>query len=1106
MAAFPRLLSFFAVLALLAGMLFAQGTDRGTLIGTITDTSGAIVPAASVKIANLATGIEQSTLTDATGNYAVPNLLVGNYRISAEAHGFKTAVVQDVRIQVGATFRADITLEVGEVSNQVTVEAATPLLKTDSADVSHVVEQKRIVDLPLNGRDFQQLQLLTPGSVSTTNLQTSSGLGGGASAVSTTGTLNVSNGSRPGSQLYLLDGSYASNRQGRTIIVTPSVDEIEEFRVAGSNFSAEYGYGTNVINVSTKSGTNRLHGAAWEFLRNDSLAARSFFSPTVGVLRRNQFGGSMGGPVIKDRSFFFFTYEGQRQTTTSTLLATVPTEAMRGGNLSELPFPIFDPRSSRLNANGVVVRDPFSGNIIPAGRIDPVSTLFLQWVPLPNRPGVVANFINTPTLSNDYNHYSFRFDHKLTAKDSLMGRWTHRSNQYPLAISAYDKFSKDNYSPGTVFSDVYGTNFVFSWTHLFSPRTILEVRPSYGSPSFSYLSPNFGTDWTTKAGIQGFGHGVSDVFPTFPSLSYSGFSGLPNNDGFADRHHTRDIAGAVTLVRGVHLIKAGNSFASFQEGIYPYGQGEGSFSYTGAFTSNPAQAGASGSGLGDYLLGLPFSGGRYVPPGKYYMQLRNVWNYVQDDWKVNSRLTLNLGLRYELNFPTTEKYNQLATFIPSARGGKGAIVVPDAESVSQKNFALHSSLGLSLSTYQPLIVYAGDAGLPSRSMRFTDHKQFAPRFGMALRVKKDMTVRAGYGIYYNQLDGNRETEFLSPPFLIRESGVLNVIDQNGAPTRTTQTLFPNESKFSAQPVLLGHDPYVHGYGYTQQWNLTVQKLLPGSFSLEAAYVGAKGTHLQTSRNLNAPMPGQGPIQPRRPYPDFLGITWNEQSASSIYHAFQAKLERRFAKGFTLLSSFTWSKAIDNSSESAQGCVNPYNCRADRGLSSFDVPLSLVVSAVYEIPAFRNSSVRLLKHTLGGWELAAIATAQGGFPFSAGWSGDTANTGQSTRPNRICSGKLDHPTINQWFDTTCFVSPAQFTYGNSGRNILRGPNMRGADLGLYKNFIFAERHRIQFRAEFFNAFNHPIFGLPSTTVNVAGAGRILSASPGRIVQFGFKYAF
>ena len=1100
------LLAWVGLLAVFPQTVLGQGGGRGTVVGTVTDPSGAVVAGVNVAVTNLGTGIEQTFVTGATGVYSVPNLQVGNYRIVAEATGFKKAVVENIRLEVGATYRADIIMQLGEITAEVAVEAATPVLKTDSAEVSHVIEQRRIVDLPLNGRDYQQLQMLEPGSVNTFNFQTSAGLGGGASSITINNTMIASNGSRPGNQLFLIDGANASSQHGRATILAPSVDAIEEFRLAGSNFSAEYGYGTNVINVSTKSGSNAFHGGLWEFHRNDSLAARSFFAPKVEDLKRNQFGGGIGGPILKNRSFFYFNYEGQREIQGRTTLATVATAKMRAGDLSEFSSQIYDPLTSRKNANGVVVRDPFPGNIIPKDRIDPVSTLFLEWIPLPNTPGIAGNFSNQPKVDNNYNQWSGKIDHKLTENDSLMGRYSYQRASIPSGVGPYRGFSKDDYDPGTTPKTGNGTSAVLSWFHTFSPTTQLELRSSFGRTYSLIDNPNIqDIDWTAQAGIQGFGPGISDRAPSFPTFSYAGFTGLPGG-GFNLLYvaNNYDFIGNLSMVRGKHTIKTGYTHRFWQQIGASTGSPSGGFTYNGSWTGNPV-TGASGNGLADYILGLPFSGDRFVSGVRVYGRMPNSWSYVQDDWKVTPKLTVNLGLRYEVNFPTFEKRDQIVNWVPDARNGRGAIVMPTAESISQRFQDLQPMLRYGLEAYGHLLIFANEAGLPVRSLRFTNYQQFAPRIGVAWRPREDLVIRTGYGIYYVQLDGNRQSETVTAPLIVRESGHFNNADDNGRPTATTQTVVGGV-RLGPIPEITARSPWDNSFGYSQQWNLTVQKLLPGNFSAEVAYLGTKGTNLEIGRNRNAPLPGPGTIQSRRPFPEFGNVGWDEQSASSIYHAFQSKLERRFEKGFTLLGSFTWSKTIDDGS-AAQGGRNPFIPRFDRGLSDFDVPFNFTLSAIYELPFQAKSASPVLRQVVGGWTVGTIVSLQSGFPFTPGWSGDVSNTGLGARPIRTCDGKLENPTVDRWFDSSCFVTPAQFTFGNSGRNILRGDSVELMDFAIYKSFVITESHRLQFRAEFFNALNHPNFALPTATVNVpTTTGRVFNASPGRIVQFGLKYNF
>ena len=1102
------------VLAFAPTTLFAQGSARGTLVGTVGDSSGAVVPGVQIAATNLGTGIEQTTSTTGAGHYSIQNLAIGNYRITAQLSGFKQAVIESVQLEVGATLRNDITLEVGEVATEVTVEgSATPLLKTENAEVGHVIEQKRIVDLPLNGRDFQQLVLLTPGSV---NVSRTSGLQGGAAVLATNTTLNISNGGRPGTQLFLIDGADATNQHSRTILVPPNIDEIAEFKVSGSNFSAEYGYGTNVINVSTKGGTNDFHGTLWYFNRDNAFKARNYFDRgDVGEYSRDQLGGIIGGPIVRNRTFFSFTYEQQWQEAAKTKRTSVPTALMRSGDLSELGGMIHDPATSRLNAAGLAVRDPFANNTIPQARIHDIPRFFLDpaesWMPLPNGPGIRNNFINQPTNPTPYKQWTIRGDHQLTSKDSIMARYTYKPAFFPFRAGDYEGHSRDPYNPGGISRDTDATSAVFNWTHIFGPSAFMEARFSAGAGHISFNNLAHGgegsPDWLQEVGIGGFGPGISDTFPSFPHMTFTGFTGLRSAGGFDNSEDTRTVSVNFGLIRGAHTLKFGVAWRNYVERVFPYGVGSGTFNHDGRFTNS---AGSGGEGLADYLLGLTSVASRYIPPGAYHPIFINNWFFIQDDWQVSPNLTLNLGLRYEINNPAFQEYGQGASFCPTCRNGQGGIVIPGPESIAPDKFGLHTSTELALPTFQHLLLNAADVGYHTKYLRDPNYLQFAPRFGLAWRIRDDLTVRMGYGIYLLQADGNIETGgSVTIPFIIREFGHINELNATGGPTKDIRTVVSGGSGFSPVTSVTGGDPHFDGnggFGMVQQWNFTVQKLLPAQFSLEAGYVGTKGDHMHGHRQINNPLPGPGNIQARRPWTQFSGIRWIEQATISRYHAFQAKLERRFSDGLTVLGAFTWSKFIDDLPNASQQLTNSRERRFNRGVSDYNVPVVFVLSAIYELPFFKDSSNSFAKNALGGWTIATILNLQNGLPYTPSWAGNITNNTEGARPIRTCNGTLDNPTIDRWFDTSCFAQPEPFTHGTSGRNILRGDAEENFDLAIYKDFNIKESHRLQFRAEFFNALNHTVFGRPNSRFPTAAVGTVNGAAPARIIQFGLKYNF
>jgi hypothetical protein len=1105
---------FFSVGFLAPVILQGQGSSVGNITGAVIDPSGSAIPGATISIRNIHTNQTRETRTGEAGLYTVTSLPVGDYHLTATAQGFQRVEVSDVKLDVNATLRVDVAMTVGQVTETVEVAAQAPLLNTENASTGQVIEAKRVTELPLNGRDFQQLQLLTPGNISGTNFQTSQGLSGGASSLTTTGTMNISNGGRPGQLLFTIDGSNASNQNGRGIILTPSIDEIQEFKTESSNMSAEFGYGSSTVNVSIKSGTNSLHGAAWEFLRNDAMDARLFFATRKPPLRRSQFGANAGGPVWipklydgRDRTFWFFNYEGLRLRQGQSFAPSVPTARMRTGDLSEIPNTIYDPATTvpdPSRPNGFI-RQPFPGNIIPQNRINPIANFFLQpeWIPLPIQPGIAANLRREFSVPSHYNQWTSKIDHRFSESDSISGRFSAKR----AVEGSYGNYHGLNpYDPGANPKRPNGYNSVLNWTHLFSPTTLLEARASFSRAKVLFDTPNFGTtDFTTQLGIQGFGPGVSDVYPSYPVMNITGFTGLPQGFLLNYTSNNFEYTANYTMIRGRHTFKMGETYRSWQQNLTTSGQGSGTFNYTGTYTNNPANLANTGAGLADFLLGIPFSASRYVPPGWYYQRLRNNWAYFTDDWKVSSRLTLNLGMRYEVNLPTTEKRGQFASFLPTARNGRGAILVPNQQSVSAPY--LQSSVQRSWPFYSQFSMFASDVGISEKYLREIGYYQWAPRAGLAYRLTNRTVIRAGYGLFWLQLDGNRESEFLSVPFLIRESGILN---DPFIPTRTTQNFLPAGSSFSQFATLLAHDPWARDFGYSQQWNFAIQRQFPGQFSVDLAYVGTKGTRLQSSRGINVPREGPGDVQARRPYPDFGAITWNEQSASSIYHSLQVKLERRFYKGLSLLTSFTWSKSIDQDSTNGEGLYDPYNARLNRGVSLFDVPRVFTTGLVWELPWLRTSKgvPRLL---LGGWTLGSLVTLQDGFPFTPTFSGDPSNTGTGSRADVVagCDFGEGGGTPQRWFNTSCFTAPPgapNYRRGNAGRNILRADGYQNVDLSLYKEFLITEQRKFQLRFEGFNALNLHSFTAPTAAVNDPNFGRIFGSSPARVMQVAAKFVF
>jgi hypothetical protein len=1098
--------------------LWAQG-NLGSISGLVLDPSGALIPGALVSVRHLETNSPRSMLTDSAGLYSFTSLAVGTYELNVSAVGFQPVRIASIKVDVNGRVRVDVSMKVGQESDRVTVEAAAPLLKVEDASMGQLIEQKRVTELPLNGRDFQQLQLLSPGSISTYNFQATSGLGGGASSVSMTAspTMNVANGNRPGAVLFTIDGSSASNQVGRGITITPTIDEIQEFQFLTQNMTAEFGYGSSAVNVSIKSGTNQLHGLGYEFLRNGAMDARSFFASGAEDLKRNQFGGNIGGPVVlpkyngKDRTFWFFSYEGLRLRDATTQAATVPTANMRAGDFSELPNPLYDPATTRPNPNVIngFLRDPFPGNVIPSNRIDPVASFFFQpsWIPLPIQPGITANLRRQFSIPTDANQLTAKIDQRFGSKDVVFARYSWR-RENDGSFGPYHGLSPVD--PGAQPKNDYANNEVLNWTHIFNASNVLELRGGRNRGEVYYNTPNIGaTDYTSDVlHIQGYGPGLSNVYPTFPTMTIPGWTGVPTGYVLDFLVKSVDVSANFTMIRGRHTFKFGDTYHNYREWEASSGH-IGTFTFNGGYTNNPASPANTGSPMADFFLGEPQTAARQITGAGMDRQQRNNWAYANDDWKLSKNLTLNLGVRYEYDQPFWDKNGQLAGFAPNARNGQGAILVENAKAIAPPYRDAVTPRAIDF--YRPLIVFASDVGLSEkylRNMAKFHLTNWSPRLGLAYRLNPKTVVRTAYGIYHVPFDGNKGLQW-SFPFLVSETGIPN--SPLGAAPKTTQTILPLGSSFSTTPGLTTTNPDDKDLGYVQQWNFSIQRELPSRFSVDIAYVGTKGTRLQRGYiPSNTPVPGPGDIQSRRPWPQFGANNSNDQSASSIYHALQFRLERRFYQGLSLLSAFTWSKAIDDDSSATNTVYDIYNRRRDRGQSDFNVPRVFTTSIVYELPWLRRAN-GFRSTLLGGWSLGSILTLQDGFPYTPMVNNDPANIGTASRADVVagCDPHIGNPTPQRWFNTSCFVSPPGapiYRLGNAGRNILRGDWYHNTDLSLFKRFAFTETKSVQVRFEAFNAFNIHTFAFPNAIVNSSAYGIVTTSSPGRILQVAAKMSF
>jgi hypothetical protein len=1092
----------FLVIAI-AVVCFAQ-VESGRIVGTVTDPNGASVAQAKITVTNTATEQALTVTTNDTGDFAATPLEPGTYTVTVTATGFQTFIVRNVEVQVNQSARADAHLQIGSMATTIEVKANAPLLNSESASLGTVVTNTEIVNLPLNGRSFYDLAKLTPGAATLP--------GGGnllrirANYISGTAISGV----RGSQTTFLLDGvDVTDHHQGGTMVQT-SIDGLHEFSVQQNAYSSEFGSAGGILNMTTKSGSDQFHGALFEFLRNDALDARDFFSPGIQPLKRNQFGGDLGGPLAlprflggKNKTFFFLDYEGMRQRQGLVFNDIVPTVAQKNGDFSAPGLnTIYDPLTNP--------RVAFAGNVIPANRLSPQALFFNKYIADPNVGSRTAAFVPTQPLDTD--QFTVRGDRTITDKHRLFVRW-----------SWHDYRESDpNAYPALGYASLHtrGQNVVAGLTSTITPTIVHEARFSYLPQMIDLQAFSQGTNFNQLAGVTGFADlGRPGVAGSFPDFAWSGYTSL-SGSAFDQRPKTQDfkvIQGIdnLTWVKGAHIIKFGTEIRYWNPLFTDSSNYQGTWSFTGVNTQNTARPAGTGDAFADWMLGYPFSGSRAYP-GNWFGGEATYWHFfVQDDYKVTSRLTLNLGLRYEYS-PWMKGYKgQLGTF--DATLPKPIIV---ASNTNQVDLSSQFSAPTAYALFGNLIQTSSQAGLPI-SITNPDKNQWAPRFGLAWRpVGGNTVVRGGYGIFYEMenTDGRVNRNIL--PYFLSET-VFN--PSTGVPNRTFGNFYLGQSlgSLGVNPVI--NPTYTHlRRGSDQHWNIGVQQQLTPDTVLEVNYVGNHGTHLNSTNPFNDPLPGPGAIQNRRPYPVFGAISYFSQDMSSDYNALQVKAEKRYGSGLWFLLSYTYSKSITIQDTPAAGGDFYW----ERARSSFDIPQNFAFNMGYELPVgkgkrFLNNANWLAQGALGGWRVQGIVILRSGQPFTPTISRDVANTGiGSQRPNVIGTPVIvGRPTC--WFyvaanvactgfapnATGAFALPATYTYGNAGANTLRSQSLRNLDMSVFKEFPVTESSLIQFRAEFFNITNTPTFGIPGTTVDTGSGGVVTStANNPRQLQFALKYNF
>jgi hypothetical protein len=1082
-----------AALALIAGILicavsaFGQA-GTGEIIGAVTDASGAALPNVKITITQQGGVAARDVHTARAGNYVSPALPVGLYAIKAELANFKTQVREGITLQVGREQRVDFVLELGPRSDEVVVQESAPLLQSANAELSEVINNQRIVELPLNGRQFVDLTLLSDNVFKSPR-------GTRGSALAQTGAGVLVAGQRTGHNMYYLDGVSVTDQYFNHLVASPPIDSIGEFNIQKSIYPPEFGgKASATISAVIRSGTNAVHGAVYEFVRNNVFDARNFFDPkNTPPYRQNQFGAAVGGPVRKDKTFFFVNYESVRVRQAQTQTFSVPTPEVRGGNFSGLAT-IYDPLST--DASGK--RAPFSGNLIPASRLDSVAGAFLPKIPLPNLPGQTQNLLATPSLKNDIDQGIIRVDHHLTANDTFFAHY------YDANFETFQPFGSsllnETLVPGFGYNlTTFTKSAALGETHVFNPSMVSEFRFAYLRVAGGQQSENAGTNFAQVAGVGGIQPAPGQT--GYPSISFSGAYSTVGDPAnlFTRRDNSFDVIENFSWVRNSHSLKFGAYLFRLQFNPSESPNARGTFTFTPRYTSSVAGL-SDGNPFADFLLGNPSSAQAGIGPGGTEYG-RTTWThfYAQDDWRIRRSLTINYGLRYEINGQITDTQNRLS----SVELNRFVISSDDS---GQINPLANGLIGLI-----PIPYTTSKAAGYDRSLLLPNYHHVAPRVGLAWSPSGKTVVRAGWGLFFNQAAYNIQTALTENlPFFFNKS--VNTAATTLIPSLTTSNILLSTANGTIGGSTLD---YPYRAELADSWSFDMQHTFGSNWMVDAGYFGSHVSGADNSTYRNVPLPGPGAIDPRRPQPllsAYKAIRWD---GWSIYNSATLRLQKTLSHGFTLNASYTFSKSIDDASDVGSTFSetnipqNVYGVKSERALSSFDHRHRGVVSYSWALP-FGKGLTGVAGKLASGWMLTGLGSAQSGAPFTVILPNDNANigAGPAQRPNSISDPNTNAPhTAQQWFNTAAFQMPAPFTFGNAGRNTVFADDEINMDAALHKDTPLSERFRIEFRAEFFNIFNHTNFAdVPGRTAFTATFGRYTSALNPRQTQLALKFHF
>ncbi|MBL8179468.1 MAG: TonB-dependent receptor [Bryobacterales bacterium] len=1078
-------------------MLFAQA-QSGTIVGTITDPAGAVISAAKVTLVNEGTNFTRSVSTNDSGQFVAYSVPTGGYSIAVEQAGFQKLVRAGIQLTAADTLRIDLQLTVGSVQETIEVTESTPLLQSQTAAVSSLVSNQQMVEMPLNGRTFTALLKLSPGAAtgSSSNLTTS--------PYAMRGDVNISvNGSSAQNNSYLIDGMVNRNLWLSTLVMVPTIDSIQEVRMLTSNYSAEYGAAAGAITiVQTKSGSNQLRGSLYEFLRNDKLDANTFFNNRLGArkpaFRRNEFGGTAGGPIRRDRTFFFADYQGIRVRQPKTIISTVPTLAQRQmvttGNFSALGAQVFDPTNIVNNQ-----RSPFSGNQVPVTRLDPAAIKLYGLLPQPTNAAATRNFVFNPSAQQRTDQFDARIDQNVGASDRVFFKYSYDNTNLitpgslpspanaGVPISPY--LTADGVDSG-IAVPLKNWSATLNYTKVFSPTVVNELR--VGAVRWNQYILPLGNEFPTAQALGIPGININDKSGGLPSFQVTGFQNIGDSNTYPENSQTisfqyEDI---LTVVKNSHTLKFGGMYVRNRFNGFSAFPTRGTYTFNGQFTRQIGST-ASSTALADFALGVPNGITRNVLAGTFGMRFYNLAAFFDDSWRVNNRLTWNFGVRYELLAPPYEVNDRWSNF----RADTAVLEI------------------------------AGKNGA-SRRLRNLDANNIAPRMGITYMLTSDRktVLRSGVGFSYVEAGQGGGQLYKNLPFFFAQ---VVATDQNGRPPIRISDGLPAPVAPDPNNIrqLSGGNPNAWDYGLqstrVMQWSFGIQREIVPDLLMDVSYVGTRTIGLIANVNINQSIPGPGAQGPRRPLfainPDVTNVTYRTNYGGSKYHSLQTRVEHRGKNGLNVSLAYTWSHYLANAGNINGGGNGPpqdnrcYAC--EWGSTPDDRRHMLVLNHIYEIPlgkGRKHLNQGALAHVLGNWNVNGIWTMQAGEHFTPGLAAAVSNSagGGGDRPDRIRDGNLDagSRTIDRWFDLAAFATPAQFNYGNAARGILVGPGLFNVDAGVHRVFPVNDRLRLTYRLEMFNAFNRANFGVPNSNIGNAVAGQISSTAPARSMQMALKLAF